>query len=76
MKYGALGSTGLEVSEIVLGGGAVGGLLIGADRDTQVAAVRRALDHGINWFDTAPSYGEGQSEENLGAILEAAPDPS
>ena len=70
MKYRALGATGLEVSEIVFGGGAVGGLLIRSDPETRVAAVRRALDLGINWFDTAPSYGDGQSEENLGAALQ------
>ena len=69
MKYRELGHTGLQVSEIVFGVGAVGGLLIRADPDTRVEAVRRALAHGINWFDTAPSYGDGQSEENLGTVL-------
>ena len=69
MKYRTLGKTGIEVSEIVFGAGAVGGLLIRADPSTRVEAVRRALDHGMNWIDTAPSYGDGQSEENLGAIL-------
>ena len=69
MKYRTLGKTGIEVSEIVFGAGAVGGLLIRADPATRVEAVRRALDHGVNWIDTAPSYGDGQSEENLGAIL-------
>ena len=53
----------------MFGAGAVGGLLIRADPVTRVKAVRRALDHGINWIDTAPSYGDGQSEENLGSIL-------
>ena len=69
MKYRTLGKTGIEVSEIVFGAGAVGGLLIRAAPATRVEAVRRALDHGINWIDTAPSYGDGQSEQNLGAIL-------
>ena len=44
-------------------------MLIRADPATRVEAVRRALHHGMNWIDTAPSYGDGQSEENLGAIL-------
>lgn len=42
----------------------------------RLEAVRRALDYGINWIDTAPSYGDGRSEENLGWILkevDAAP---
>ena len=69
MKYRILGKTSIEVSEMVFGAGAVGGLLIRADPSTRVEAVRRALDHGMNWIDTAPSYGDDQSEENLGAIL-------
>ena len=69
MKYRKFGSTGLEISEIVFGAGAVGGLAFRPDRETRLEAVRRALDYGINWIDTAPSYGDGQSEENLGWIL-------
>ena len=69
MKYRNFGSTGLEISEIVFGAGAVGGLAFRPDRETRLVAVRRALDYGINWIDTAPSYGDGQSEENLGWIL-------
>ena len=69
MKYRDLGSTGLKISEIVFGAGAVGGLVFRSERDTRLEAVRKALDYGINWIDTAPSYGDGQSEENLGWIL-------
>ena len=69
MKYREMGCTGLQVSEIVFGAGAVGGLMIRAGPETRPEAVRRALDHGINWFDTAPSYGDGQSEETLGTAL-------
>ena len=69
MKYRKFGSTGLEISEIVFGAGAVGGLVFKPDRQTRLEAVRKALDYGINWIDTAPSYGDGQSEENLGWIL-------
>ena len=57
MRYRAFGTTGLEVSEIVFGGGAVGGLLIDQDDDTRRRAIRRALDTGINWMDIAPSSG-------------------
>ncbi|MDZ7684535.1 MAG: aldo/keto reductase [Gammaproteobacteria bacterium] len=69
MQYRNFGTTGLEVSELVFGGGAVGGLLINADDDTKLAAIRRAMEAGINWIDTAPSYGDGKSEEALGWLL-------
>ena len=69
IKYRKFGSTDIEISEIVFGAGAVGGIVFQPDRDKRLEAVRRALDHGINWIDTAPSYGDGQSEENLGWIL-------
>jgi D-threo-aldose 1-dehydrogenase len=69
MRYRAFGRTGLQVSELVFGGGFVGGILIHADDDTKLAALRRGLDGGMNWIDTAPSYGDGQSEEALGWLL-------
>lgn len=76
MKYRQFGSTGIEISEIVFGAGAVGGVVFQTDHDTRIEAVRRGLDYGINWIDTAASYGDGQSEENLGWILkELGADP-
>ena len=69
MKYRRLGSTGLEISEIVFGAGAVGGAVFRGERHARLEVVRKALEHGINWLDTAASYGDGQSEENLGWIL-------
>jgi D-threo-aldose 1-dehydrogenase len=69
MRYRAFGRTGLQVSELVFGGGFVGGILIHADDDTKLAALRRGLDGGMNWIDTAPSYGDGQSEQALGWLL-------
>lgn len=65
----ALGSTGLEVSVLAFGAGPVSGLLTGDDRSRQRAVLRRALDVGMNWVDTAATYGEGTSEANLGAVL-------
>ena len=59
MRYRPFGRTGLEVSELVFGGGWVGGLLIHQDEASKLNATRRALDAGINWIDTAPSYGAG-----------------
>ncbi len=73
MNYRTLGKTGLKVSEIVFGGGAVGGLLIRADDDTRRQAIARALQAGVNWIDTAPMYGEGASEESVGWLLAERP---
>ncbi len=70
MKYRTLGRTGLEVSEIGFGCGNVGGLMVRGSHEEQVEAVTRALELGINYFDTAPSYGDGKSETNLGRVLE------
>ena len=69
MDYRPLGNTGLNVSEISFGCGNVGGLMIRGDHRQQVEAVARAMELGINYFDTAPSYGDGQSETNLGRVL-------
>ena len=74
MKTRRFGRTGIEVSEMVFGGGFVGGILIHADDDTKRRAVRRALDAGVNWIDTAPLYGQGRSEEALGWLLEEIAD--
>ena len=43
--------------------------MTGEDRDLQERLVGRAIDAGINWFDTAAGYGDGQAESNLGAAL-------
>jgi len=69
MQYRTIGKTGLRVSEIGFGCGNNAVLMVKAPRAEQVNAVRRALDCGINFFDTAFAYGLGKSEENLGAIL-------
>lgn len=71
MKYRKLGKTGVKVSEIGFGCGNVGGLMIRGTREEQTEAATRALELGINYFDTAPSYGDGRSEANLGRVLEA-----
>lgn len=69
MRYRTFGRTGLQVSELVFGGGWVGGVLIHQDDATKLATLRRAMDAGINWIDTAPSYGQTQSEQALGWLL-------
>jgi len=69
MQTRTLGRTGLTVSVLGFGCGAVGGLMVRGDPADQEDAVRRAVELGINYFDTAPLYGDGQSEINLGRVL-------
>mgnify|MGYP003332704037 FL=1 len=72
MKYRALGCTGLNVSEIGFGAWGIGGRTVGTtsygdtDDRTSLAALGRALDLGINFYDTSSAYGDGHSEELLG----------
>jgi len=74
MKYRRLGRTGLSVSEVGFGGAGIGHVW-GATTDEQcLQAVRRAVDLGVNFFDTSPMYGGGRSEENLGRGLEGLRD--
>jgi aryl-alcohol dehydrogenase-like predicted oxidoreductase len=69
MEQRALGATGLTVSSLGFGCGAVGGLMVRGEPDNQRQAVSRALDAGIDYFDTAAQYGDGRSEENLGRVM-------
>jgi aryl-alcohol dehydrogenase-like predicted oxidoreductase len=69
MQYRTLGKTGLKISEIGFGCGNNAVLMVKAHYEEQIQAVRRALEQGINYFDTAFAYGLGRSEENLGRIL-------
>jgi L-galactose dehydrogenase/L-glyceraldehyde 3-phosphate reductase len=67
----ALGRTGVEVSALGFGCGAVGGLMLHGTAAEQAQAVGRALELGVNYFDTAALYGDGESERNLGRALRA-----
>jgi L-glyceraldehyde 3-phosphate reductase len=69
MQYRTLGRTELKISEIGFGCGNNAVLMVRARYEEQIQAVRRALEQGINYFDTAFAYGLGRSEENLGRIL-------
>jgi L-galactose dehydrogenase/L-glyceraldehyde 3-phosphate reductase len=70
MRKVRFGRTGLEISELALGGGMTGGILVKPDEATRHSALRRALAAGINWIDTAPTYGDGESEATIGRHLE------
>jgi aryl-alcohol dehydrogenase-like predicted oxidoreductase len=71
MKYRALGRTGLTVSEIGFGAWGIGGRTVGqtsygeTDDRTSLAALARAAECGITFFDTSSAYGNGHSEELL-----------
>ncbi len=71
-----LGRTGLTVSVLSFGCGAVGGLMVRGAPADQERAVARALDAGIVYFDTAAAYGNGESERNLGRVLKALGRPA
>jgi len=75
MRYRELGSTGLRVSEVGFGTWGIGGDTLGAiaygpaDESKSRSALSRAVDLGINFFDTSDFYGFGRSEELLGEVL-------
>lgn len=79
MQYRTLGRTGVRVSEVGCGGAPLGIPNYNeiwdpwADETTAavIAALHRAIDLGYNYFDTAPSYGDGRSEELMGQALAA-----
>lgn len=68
MNYRPLGRTGWNVSEISFGAWAVGGAWGTVDDEQSLAALRCAVDQGINFFDTADVYGDGRSERLLAQL--------
>jgi aryl-alcohol dehydrogenase-like predicted oxidoreductase len=71
MEKRKLGRTGLDVSVLGFGCGAVGGLMVRGTPVDQERAVARAVERGIDYFDTAAMYGNGESERNLGRVLKS-----
>jgi L-glyceraldehyde 3-phosphate reductase len=69
MRYRTLGKSGLRVSEIAFGTGDNAGLMVLGSAQDRQTAVDRALELGINYFDTSPDYGKGVGETNLGQAL-------
>ena len=64
------GRTGIRLSVLGFGCGAVGGLMVRGDQLDQERTIARAITAGVNYFDTAVQYGNGESEKNLGRILQ------
>lgn len=71
MERRPLGRSGLAFSVLGFGCGSNGGLMVRGDAAEQERAVARAIALGVTYFDTAPTYGEGESERNLGRVLKA-----
>ncbi len=69
MRYRRVAETTLSLSEIGFGCGGNAGLMVRGGHLDQQRAVARALELGINYFDTAPDYGDGAAEANLGRVL-------
>ena len=69
MQLRTFGRTGMQVSALGFGCGAVGGIMVRGDPADQERLVARAIDVGVNYFDTAVLYGDGESEKNLGRVL-------
>src|ERR1044072_2992531 len=68
MNYPELGRTGWKVSEISFGAWAIGGAWGDVDDHESLAALHRAVDLGVNFFDTADVYGAGRSERLLAQL--------
>jgi aryl-alcohol dehydrogenase-like predicted oxidoreductase len=75
MQYRELGRTGFKVSTISFGAWAIGGTWGAVQDSDSLAALHRALDLGVNFFDTADVYGDGRSEQLLARLRRERRDP-
>lgn len=69
MKYRRVPGTEIDLSELSIGTGDNAGLFVWGEYAELRSAVAKALENGINHFDTAPEYGLGRAETNLGSVL-------
>ena len=70
MQLRVFGRTGMQFSVLGFGCGAVGGFMVRGDPADQERTIARAIAAGVNYFDTAVLYGNGESEKNLGRVLQ------
>jgi aryl-alcohol dehydrogenase-like predicted oxidoreductase len=75
MDYRPLGRTGLRVSTVSFGAWAIGGTWGDVDDQESLAALHRAVDRGVNFFDTADVYGDGRSERLLARLRRERREP-
>ena len=73
MTYRRLGKTGWDVSAISFGAWAIGGSWGSVDDDESLAALHRAVELGVTFFDTADVYGDGRSEQLLAQLKKDHP---
>ena len=71
MKYRILGGTRYGISEVSFGAWAIGGSWGTVDDDTSFRTLKKAVEMGINFFDTADVYGDGRSEQLIGKLLKS-----
>src|SRR5437016_4977363 len=76
MQTRAFGRTGMQLSVLGFGCGAVGGLMVRGDARDQERAVARAIEAGVNYFDTAVQYGNGESERISAASCKGSNRPT
>ena len=69
METRLFGRSGMHLSVLGFGCGAVGGLMVRGDPIDQERSIAGAIAAGVNYFDTAVLYGNGESEKNLGRVL-------
>jgi len=73
MNYRKLGKTNFQISEIGYGAWGIGGAQwLGGTDDESLTALRRAIDLGVNFIDTALAYGDGHSEQLVGQVVRDA----
>lgn len=75
MQYRTLGRTGWNISTVSFGAWAIGGTWGAVDDADSMAALHRALDLGVNFFDTADVYGDGRSERLLARLRKERSEP-
>src|SRR5215475_8682744 len=73
MEFRTLGRTDWKISTVSFGAWAIGGTWGPVDDDASMAALHRALDRGVNFFDTADVYGDGHSETLLARLRRERP---
>src|SRR6516165_7883598 len=76
MEIRIFSRTGLELSVFGFGCKTVGGLMVRGNPLDQERTIARAITAGVNYFDTAVQYGNGESEKNLGRILQQLKPPN
>src|SRR4029450_6021307 len=75
MEFRSLGRTDWKISTVSFGAWAIGGTFGTVKDDESMAALHRALDRGVNFFDTADVYGDGRSERLLARLRKERKEP-